>query len=37
MASRTERLPRNEKLTFETPPDTSAPGRLALIQRTARR
>ena len=35
MASRTGSLPRNEKLTLETPPETLAPGRLALIQRVA--
>ena len=35
MASRTGSLPRKLKLTFDTPPDTLAPGRLALIQRVA--
>jgi len=35
IASRTGSLPRNEKLTFDTPPDTLAPGRLRLIQRVA--
>ena len=35
MASRTGSLPRKLKLTLDTPPDTLAPGRLALIQRVA--
>ena len=35
IASRTGSLPRKEKLTFDTPPLTFAPGRLALIQRVA--
>ena len=35
IASRTGSLPRNEKLTLETPPDTLAPGRCCLIQRVA--
>jgi hypothetical protein len=35
MASRTALLPRNEKDTLETPPETRAPGRCCLIQRVA--
>ena len=35
MASRTGSLPRNEKLTLDTPPLTFAPGKLCLIQRVA--
>ncbi|MNT15930.1 hypothetical protein D3C72_1510100 [compost metagenome] len=35
MASRTGSLPRKLKLTLLTPPDTLAPGRFSLIQRTA--
>ena len=35
IASRTGLLPRKEKDTLEMPPETSAPGRLALIQRVA--
>ena len=35
IASRTGLLPRKENETFEMPPETSAPGRLFLIQRTA--
>ena len=35
IASRTGLLPRNEKLTLEMPPETSAPGRFSLIQRVA--
>ncbi len=35
MASRTALLPRNENDTFDTPPETSAPGRFCLIQRVA--
>ncbi len=35
IASRTGLLPRNENETFETPPDTSAPGRFSLIHRVA--
>ena len=35
IASRTGLLPRNEKLTLEMPPETSAPGRFCLIQRVA--
>ena len=35
IASRTGSLPRNEKLTFETPPLTLAPGKFCLIQRVA--
>ena len=35
IASRTGSLPRNEKLTLETPPETFAYGRCARIQRVA--
>ncbi len=35
IASRTGSLPRKLKLTLLTPPETFAPGRLALIQRVA--
>ena len=35
IASRIGSLPRNANETFDTPPDTSAPGRLALIRRVA--
>ena len=35
MASRTGSLPLNEKLTFDTPPLTFAPGKFCLIQRVA--
>jgi len=35
MASRMASLPRNEKLTFEIPPDTRACGRFSVIQLVA--
>ncbi len=35
IASRTGLLPRKEKLTFEMPPETRAPGRFCLIHRVA--
>ncbi len=35
IASRTVLLPRKANDTLEIPPDVSAPGRFALIQRTA--
>ncbi len=35
MASRTGSLPRKLNDTFDTPPDTLAPGRFCLIQRVA--
>jgi hypothetical protein len=35
IASRTRSLPRNENDTFDTPPDTLAPGSSALMRRVA--